>query len=368
MAGYIYERPEWPNFTFDAEALLSLLANAAARRGQLIGLVEGLGFRDLQETKIESIRQEIVQSSSIEGENLDSEQVRSSVARRLGLEEGGLPASDQRVEGAAEMAIDASENATEPLTKERLFRWHAGLFPEGRGPYGKVPTGKWRDDAEGPMQVVSGRHGKEKVHFQAPAADRIDSEINLFLHWLECETALDGTLKAGIAHLWFVTIHPFEDGNGRVGRAILDMMLARADKQKWRCYSVSSQIREDRKQYYDILEKSQKGGLDVSPWLEWYLGCLDRSLLRAAKTIEDAVARTRFWRDHADRPFNERQRKMLSRMLMGWEGKMTPSKWSRACNVTTKTAQRDLVDLVAWGVLVRDDAGGRSTGYLLPSR
>ena len=365
MPPYIHELKDWPNFRYDSAALLTPLTDASRSLGQLVGRLEGLGFTELQDAKLEAISAEVVQSSAIEGEQLNPDDVRSSIARRLGMTTGGIPSSDHRLEGVVEMAIDAADNASNPLTKERLVRWHAGLFPGGWGPHGRVRTGNWRDDAKGPMQVVS-RAGtpKEKVHFQAPPADRIAKDVRAFLTWFERDRRDHPILKAGLSHLWFESIHPFDDGNGRIGRAILDMALARADQQKWRCYSVSSQIRKARNDYYNALERAEKGTLDATHWLTWYLGCLQGALDSASETISAAIERTRFWKVHEDTPFNPRQRKMLTRMLMGWEGKMTPRRWAQIFDVDPKTAQRDMVQLVDLGVFEREDAG-RSTSYQL---
>lgn len=364
-AKYIHELPDWPCFRFDADALLQPLTVAAASQGLLIGRLEGLGFGELQDAKLNAISAEVTQSSAIEGERLDQSLVRSSIARRLGIDAGGVPTGDHRVEGVVEMALDAAENAAQPLTDERLFGWHAALFPTGRSPHGRIRTGAWRDGEKGPMVVASGPIGRERIHFEAPPAERLEEEMRVFLEWFEGKSPINAILKAGLAHLWFVTVHPFDDGNGRIGRAILDMALARSDMRTWRCYSVSAQIRRERDDYYDALERAQKGTMDVTPWLAWYLECLTRALDDASETVSGAIYRTRFWAGHADKPLNERQRKVIMRMLAGWEGNMTRKKWMGMFDIAESTAKRDLGELVELGIFKVGEAGGRSTSYEL---
>jgi Fic family protein len=361
---YIHERPDWPRFTFRSDQLLAPLAKARAKQGLLQGQLEGLGVSGQDEARVVAIASEAMTSSEIEGERLDFEQVRSSVARRLGIEQGGLPLGDHRTEGVVEMTLDAAQNWQEPLTRERLFRWQAGLFPGGYGPLGPVKTGGWRTDKKGPMQVVSGAIGHERVHFEAPAAERLDNEMRLFLRWYESDVPLDWVVKAGIAHLWFETIHPFDDGNGRVGRAVLDLALARADEGRIRCYSVSTQLRKERTAYYDQLEQAQKETLDATDWLAWFIDCFGRAIETSSNTIAGALQRSKFWIKHSDKVLNQRQREVLSRMLMRWEGKMTVSKWAKMKKVADKTAQRDLIELFEMGILAREGSG-RGTGYVL---
>ena len=365
MRTYIHELPDWPCFRYDVTALLNPLAEAAGRRGLLNGRLEGLGFGELQDAKLDAIVSEVTKSSEIEGERLDYSLVRSSIARRLGMETGGVPSGDHRVEGVVAMTVNATERWADPLTSERLFNWHTGLFPQGRGPEGRVRVGAWRDESSGDMQVVSGPMGLEKVHFQAPDAPRLESEMATFIDWFEGDNEPNGIIKAGIAHLWFVTIHPFDDGNGRVGRAILDLALARVDQRPWRCYSVSAQIGEERTGYYNALEMAQNGTLDVTSWLDWYLRCLTRALDSAATKVSEALVRSRFWQRHSDKALNDRQRTVLAWMLLGWDGKMTNKKWQKLTNTIPKTAQRDLAELVTLGIFRVDDAGGRSTAYTL---
>jgi Fic family protein len=307
----------------------------------------------------------VVQSSEIEGENLDAGQVRSSIARRLGMEIGGLVPADRDVEGVVEMMLDATQGFERPLTKERLFDWHASLFPTGRSGLSRIAVGAWRDDRLGPMQVVSGPMGRETAHFEAPEAARLEAEMAGFLGWFESSSDMDRVLKAGIAHLWFVTIHPFDDGNGRIARAIADLMLARSEGSAQRFYSMSAQIRIERKTYYDILETTQKGGLDITAWLQWFLGCLDRAFGHSEETLSKVLATARFWERHAAVPLNERQRDMLNRLLNGFTGKLNSSKWAKMEKCSPDTALRDITDLVTRGMLVKEPGGGRSTSYAL---
>ncbi len=363
---YIHQRPDWPLYEYDLRALMPALSNVLVHQGRLFGRLEALGFDDLQDAKLNAIAAEVVKSSEIEGEMLDAEEVRSSVAWRLGMSLGGVPSGDHFVDGVVEMAMDASERSAARLDEERLFNWHGALFPTGRGEFGRIRVGQWRDDANGPMQVVSSAMTpKETVHFEAPAAALLPQEMRKFLDWFESGDEASALLKAGIAHLWFVTIHPFSDGNGRIGRAILDMALARADKRPYRCYSVSAQIRKERKSYYDALKKAQSGNLDYTEWLSWYLGCLDRALASAVETVSSAMSRNRFWQLHKDQDLNERQRIIVSRMLLGIEGKMTKRKWSAMGKCSPMTAFRDIDDLVQKGILESDGQGGRSAAYVL---
>jgi Fic family protein len=327
--------------------------------------MEGLGFQLRAEAVLDSLTEEVLKSSEIEGEKLDREQVRSSIARRLGLDIGGLMPSDRDVEGVVEMMLDATQRYAEPLTGRRLFDWHAALFPTGRSGMSKIRVGAWRDDSKGPMQVVSGPMGKERVHYEAPAADRVREEMKKFVEWFEKDSATDLVLKAGIAHLWFVTIHPFDDGNGRIARAIADMLLARSERSPQRFYSMSAQIGYERKTYYEILEATQKGDLDITRWLEWFLECLGRAFGRAETILATVLNKARFWERFANVEFNERQREIVNRLLNGFEGKLTSSKWAKLAKCSQDTALRDIEDLMRKKVLVKDAAGGRSTSYSL---
>jgi Fic family protein len=306
-----------------------------------------------------------VKSSDIEGETLDLAQVRSSIARRLGIEVAGLVAADRKVDGVVEMMLDATRRHGTPLTEARLRTWQASLFPDGRSSLATIRVGAWRDDSKGPMQVVSGPIGRERVHFTAPPAARVDAEMAAFLDWFESETAIDGVVKAAVAHLWFVTIHPFDDGNGRIARAISDMALARAEASGERFYSVSGQIRRDRDAYYAILERTQKGDLDITPWIEWFLGCLSRAIDGAEAMFSAVPRKARFWDRHAGVALNARQIKVLNRLLDGYDGKLTSSRWARLAGCSQDTAHRDLVDLAERGIVVKSPARGRSASYSL---
>ncbi len=365
MKKYIHERTGWPQYRYDAKALVPTLEAVALRAGELFGRLDALGFADLQEARLDAIAAEITKSSEIEGERLDLEAVRSSVANRLGMERGGVPSGDHAIEGLVEMALDAAQNWDEPLTEQRIFNWQAGLFPAGRNVFGPLRVGAWRDDAKGPMQVVSRAGSREIVHFQAPAAHRLDAEMEAFLGWFEAANEPSQVLKAGIAHLWFETIHPLDDGNGRIGRNILELALARADKRPYRCYSVSAQIQEERNAYYGALQAAQSGDGDYTDWLAWFLACFARALESAVETVSGALFRTRFWQAHREAPLNDRQRRVVSRMLMGMDGRMTNKKYSKMAKCSDATATRDLSDFVAKGIFMSDGAGGRSAGYVL---
>jgi Fic family protein len=331
--------------------------------------MQALGFPLQQEAILSTLTEDVVKSSEIEGEILDREQVRSSIARRLGLDTGAVLPADRNVEGVVEMVLDATQKFREPLTDSRLFDWHAALFPTGRSGMTRIIVGGWRDDKTGPMQVVSGPSGKERVHYEAPAAERLAREMAAFLQWFDERDDLDPVLRAGLAHLWFVTIHPFDDGNGRIARAIADMALARSDDSPQRFYSMSAQIRLDRKGYYDILEKTQKApDLDAAPWLEWFLQCLDRAIAGAEQTLSNVLFKADFWKRHESRAFNGRQRDMINRLLDGFQGKLTSSKWATIEKCSPDTALRDINQLVDMAVLVRAEARGRSTSYHLNDR
>lgn len=362
---YNHQLPEWPNFKWDDKALAVQLAAVRHRQGRLIGRMEALGFNLRSEAVLQTLTQDVIKSSEIEGENLDAEQVRSSIARRLGMDIGGLIPADRDVEGVVEMMLNATQNYAQPLTKDRLFDWHAALFPTGRSGMSRIVVGAWRDDSHGPMQVVSGPVGRERIHYEAPEASRLDAEMAAFLDWFESHAETDLVLKAGIAHLWFVTIHPFEDGNGRIARAIADLMLARSEGSAQRFYSMSAQIRIERSAYYDILESTQKGGLDITAWLSWFLGCLDRAFDHAEETLASVMRKAKFWELHAAETFNERQRDMLMRLLNGFVGKLTSSKWAKIEKCSADTALRDINDLLERGILEKEPGGGRSTSYTL---
>ncbi|MEE9144723.1 MAG: Fic family protein [Candidatus Binatia bacterium] len=365
MNRYIHELPEWPDFQWDQEKLSGPLAQLRHRQGRLIGRMETLGFSLRAEATLQTLTLDVLKSSEIEGEILDGDQVRSSIARRLGMDIGALTPADRNVEGVVEMMLDAMQNYGTSLSAKRLFGWHASLFPTGYSGIRKIKVGRWRDDSRGPMQVVSGAPGRERVHFEAPAAKRLKKEMRLFLKWFNGTDDTDPVLRGGLAHLWFVTIHPFEDGNGRIARAIADMVLARSEQSSQRFYSMSAQIRIERKTYYDTLEKTQKGGLDITPWLEWFLGCLDRAFDGTEETLGSVLHKARFWDTHADTPFNNRQRLILNKLLDGFEGKLTSSKWAKIARCSQDTALRDILDLVNRSILAKDASGGRSTSYSL---
>jgi Fic family protein len=327
--------------------------------------MQGLGFRQQEEAVLSTLTEEVLKSSEIEGEKLNEDAVRSSLARRLGMDAGALPSADRNVEGVVEMMLDATQKFKEALTAERLFGWHASLFPTGRSNMKKIAVGAWRDAAAGPMQIISGDYGREQVHYEAPTADRLDAEMKAFLAWYNGEEQIDPVIKAALAHLWFVTIHPFEDGNGRIARAIADMSLARSENSPQRFYSMSAQIRIERKAYYDILESTQKDGLDVTPWLEWFLGCLDRAFGGTETILAAVLRKADFWKKHASAKINDRQRDILNRLLDGFEGKLTSSKWAMIEKCSQDSALRDITELVELGILQREEAGGRSTSYIL---
>ncbi len=365
MAKSIYQQASWPQLQWDQAGLAEQLAAVSRHQGRLIGRMEALGLTLRAEAVLEALTEEVTKSSDIEGETLDREQVRSLLARRLGMDVAGLKTPDRNVEGVVEMMLDATQNYRALLTSERLLGWHAALFPTGRSGLSRIVVGAWRTEESGPMQVVSGAYGKEKVHYEAPTFDRLDEEMAAFLVWFESGPAIDPVLKAAIAHLWFVTIHPFDDGNGRIARAIADMALARSEGSPQRFYSMSAQIRAERKAYYDILEATQKGDLDITGWLRWFLTCLDNAFDGAEVVLEKVICKARFWDALAGESFNERQRAMLNRLLDGFEGKLTSSKWAIITKASQDTASRDINDLIARGLLRRDEAGGRSTSYSL---
>jgi len=365
MTEYIHELDDWPLLEWDGKRVSERLAAVSRRQGRFGARMEGLGFTLGAEAALETLTEDVVKSSEIEGEILDRDQVRSSIARRLGIDVGALAPADRDVEGVVEMMLDATQNFQAPLTSERLFAWHAALFPTGRSGMTRIIVGAWRDDASGPMQVVSGPHGRERVHYEAPAASRLDGEMAAFLDWFNGDAPVDPVLKAALAHLWFVTLHPFDDGNGRIARAIADMAFARSEGGAQRFYSMSAQIRVERTGYYDILEDTQKGDLDVTPWLLWFLACLDRAFDGAERVLADVLRKARFWKTWEDEAFNVRQRKVLNRLLDGFDGKLTNAKWVALTKTSPDTALRDIRDLVDRGVLVKDAGGGRSTSYSL---
>jgi Fic family protein len=362
---YIWEAADWPNWRYDMVALAGPMAEVSRAQGFLLGRLVDVGMAVREQASLAALTEDVVKTSAIEGEHLDVASVRSSIARRLGVDIGALAPVDRHVDGVVEMVLDATLDCRAPLTRERLFAWHAALFPTGYSGLSRIKVGAWRDDAGGPMQVVSGPIGRQKVHFEAPPAGRLEVEIRRLLDWVNSGTSLPPLLKAGLGHLWFVTLHPFDDGNGRIARALGDMLLARADGSPQRFYSVSAQIQRERKAYYDILERTQKGSMDVTPWLLWFLDSLHRAVEQAQHTLDAVLTKTRFWQRWASTPLNERQVKVLNRLLDGFEGKLTSSKWAALAKCSSDTALRDINDMLGRGVLRKNDAGGRSTSYVL---
>ena len=366
MKTYIHQRPEWPHLRWDSETLAAPLAAIRHRQGRLLGRMDGLGSSLRQEAELQSLTREVTTSSEIEGKKLPADQVRSSIARQLGIDAGGIVAAERDVEGVVEMVLDATQNFAAPLSADRLFGWHRSLFPSGRSGMRTITIGAWRDDARGPMQVVSGAVGKEKVHYEAPAAALLNKEMSAFLAWAN-NTAdnTDPVLRAALAHLWFVTIHPFDDGNGRIARAIAEWALARSEDSPQRFYSMSAQILLERHEYYDILERTQKGTLDVTPWMHWFLACLGRAFAATDATLAAARGKAAFWEQHAKATLNERQRDIINRLLDGFAGTLTTTKWAAIEKCSHDTALRDIASLIEQGLLKKDAGGGRSTSYSL---
>jgi Fic family protein len=362
---YIHELKAWPRFHWDTDRLTEPLALVRHRQGRLIGRMESLGFKLQQEAVLQILTADVLKSSEIEGEKLEADQVRSSIARRLGMDVGALKPADRHVEGVVEMMLDATRHYDQTLTAERLFAWHAALFPTGRSSMTKIRVGAWRDDGAGPMEVVSGAIGNQRVHFTAPPAARLEQEMTAFLDWFNKPADIDEVLRAGLSHLWFVTIHPFEDGNGRIARAIADMDLARSEKSSQRFYSMSAQIRQERTAYYDILERTQKGTLDITPWMDWFLGCLGGAIDGAQTMLGTVLTKARFWESVRGVSLNDRQTLVLNLLLDGFEGKLTTSKYAKLTKSSQDTAMRDILPLLEKGILVRGPEGGRSTSYAL---
>ncbi len=362
MPKYIYQYKDWPEFKWDNNKLLKLLADIRHQQGRLIGSMEALGFDLRAEAMLSTMTLDIIKSNEIEGEILNPDQVRSSLAQRLGIDIGGLVPVNRDVDGVVEMMLDATQKYNEPINENRLFGWHSCMFPSGRSGLYKITVGGWR---KGAMQVVSGGMGREKVHYEAPEADALKKEMKAFFKWFNQEMDIDPVIKAAIAHLWFVTIHPFDDGNGRIARAIADLQLARADNTEQRFYSMSAQIQKERNKYYQILETTQKSDLDITDWIEWFLECLQRALSSTDEVLEKVLAKARFWDSHKENGFNDRQKLMLNKLLDGFVGKLTTSKWAKINKCSQDTALRDIQELMKQGVLEKEDAGGRSTSYIL---
>lgn len=363
---YIWQSPKWPAWRYDLAALAQPLEDVSRAQGLLLGRLADVGLELRDRASLAALTDDVLKTSEIEGELLNPASVRSSIARRLGLDIGALAPADRHVDGVVEMVLDATGRSAEPLTADRLFGWHAALFPTGYSGLSRIAVGRWRDDVSGPMQVVSGPMHRRKVHFEAPPAERLAAEMARFLHWAEADHGLVPALvKAGLAHLWFVTVHPFDDGNGRIARAVGDLFLARADGAGQRFYSLSAQIQRERNAYYDILERTQKGAFDVTEWLAWFLAALGRALDSAQTALDAVLTKARFWQRWAGTAFNERQAKLLNRLLDGFEGKLTSSKWAAIAKCSADTALRDITTLLVLGVLRKSPAGGRSSAYEL---
>lgn len=362
---YIWQASDWPDWRYDLAELAKSMAETSRSQGLLMGRLVDVGMALRDQASLAALTEDVVKTSAIEGERLDAESVRSSIARHLGVDIGALDPVDRHVEGVVEMVLDATVNCQAPVTRDRLFGWHAALFPTGYSGFSRINVADWRDDASGPMQVVSGPVGRRRIYFEAPPADRLEAETKRFFDWINRDSNEAPLLKAGLGHLWFVTLHPFDDGNGRIARAIGDLLLARADGSPQRFYSLSAQIQQERKAYYDILERTQKHSMNVTEWLAWFLDSLHRAVDQAQHTLDAVLAKTRFWQRWVMIPLNERQVKLLNRLLDGFEGKFTSSKWAAIAKCSPDTALRDIGDLLVRGVLRKNQAGGRSTSYEL---
>lgn len=365
MPKYIHQRDTWPNFVWDSNEIIAELAAVRYAQGILMGKMEAIGFLDKSEAMLETLTLDVLKSHEIEGAYLEADEVRSSIARQLGLEVAGLVPSSRHTDGVTQMILDATQNFSEPLTESRLFGWHAALFPTGWSGMHQVRVGAWRDDEDGPMRVVSGPLGRERIHFIAPPASKVSKEMVGFLSWFNEREDIEPILKAAIAHLWFLTIHPFDDGNGRIARAIADLLLSRADLSNQRFYSLSAQIMQRRKGYYEALQSTQQGNLDITLWLRWFIGCLHGAIRDSDRTLSKTLSRARFWERHAQTLINERQKKMLLRLLDDFKGKLTTQKWGKITKCSPDTALRDIQDLIDKGILIKNEAGGRSTSYSL---
>ncbi|RYD93686.1 MAG: Fic family protein [Sphingobacteriales bacterium] len=367
MPKYIYQNKEWPALQWDNSVeVTALLNDVICLQGRLLGKMEMVGFDLRTEASLETITQDVIKSSEIEGEILNLQQVRSSVAIRLGVDIPGIIAAERHVDGVVDMMLDATQHFDKTLTVERLFGWHNALFPTGRSGLYTITAGNWRNDENGPMQVISGGYSKQHIHFEAPQAALLDKEMNQFLQWFNAaQTTAHPIIKAALAHLWFITLHPFDDGNGRIARALTDLLLSRADGIPQRFYSMSAQIQKDRSNYYDILEATQKGNLNITGWVVWFLTCLQKALVASALTLDKIVFKHNFWADNAGKIENQRQRMMLDKLLTGFEGNLTAAKWAKITKTSPDTALRDINALITNNILKKSDAGGRSTSYEL---
>ncbi|MCB6182955.1 Fic family protein [Leeia sp. TBRC 13508] len=362
---YIWQTDAWPNWQFEMADLALPLADAARAQGMLYGRLADIGFALREEANLLAITEDVIKTSEIEGETLNAQSVRSSVARHLGVDIGALLPADRAVDGVVEMVLDATLNVNKPLTSDRLFGWHAALFPTGYSGLSKISVGAWRDDRTGPMQVVSGGYGRQRVHYEAPPATRLSHAMQQLLDWMASDSGLHPFIRAGIGHLWFVTLHPFDDGNGRIARAIGDWLLASGDANPQRFYSVSAQIQRERNAYYEVLERTQKGSMEITPWLTWFLGILARAMTQALQVLDSVLFKSRFWQQWASVPMTERQKKVLNRWLDGFEGNMTSRKWAAIGHCSKDSAVRDINELIELGVLAKTEEGGRSSRYVL---
>lgn len=362
---YIYQYKDWPNVTWDGEVLLELLSKVRNFQGRLVGKMESLGFDLREQAVLETLTLDVLKSSEIEGENLNRDEVRSSVARRMGMDFAGMVTSSRDVEGVVDMMLDATQNHDKELTEDRLLAWHSSLFPSGQSGMYKITVGDWRKDGNGPVQVVSGPMNRERVHFEAPAAELVPAAMKEFVEWFNSSKNSEPLIKAAVMHLWFLTVHPFDDGNGRIGRALIDMQLARADQSKQRFYSMSDQIERNKKEYYRMLERTQKDDLDITEWIEWFLNTLYEALERTSENLHKVLGKAKFWELHRDTVLNDRQKFMLNKLLGDFFGKLQTSKWAKMTKTTKLTAHRDIKDLVEKGVLYQEEGGGRSTSYAL---
>lgn len=367
MRMYIHQHKHWPDFTMDAQAILPRLAHVRHAQGMLVGKLSSLGFEMRNQAFLESLSASTITTAAIEGEHFNAHSVRSSIAKRLGIKNIETVAADRHIDGVVDILLDATQHSEQPLTRKRLFAWHAALFPTGYSGLTKISVGTWRPLDRDTMRVVSGKHSFEHVHFEAPESNRLPSEMKRFLQWANAKADGDAVLKAAIAHLWFVTLHPFDDGNGRIARAIADLFLTRADGLPQRFYSMSAQILKERKGYYTILEQTQRGTLEITPWLHWFLNCLEKSIHASDDLLKHILKKAEFWRTHQSTPLNERQRKMLSKLWDGFEGHLTSSKWAKMTGVSQDTATRDIQDLIGKNILRSEASGGRSTRYVLAS-
>jgi Fic family protein len=362
---YIHQKADWPNFYWKQEAILEQLSEVRNMQGRIMGRMEGFGFKGQEAAVLKNLTIDVIKTSDIEGENLPENEVRSSIARRLGITIEDKVKVSRSVEGIVEITLDACTNFEAALTKERLCNWHAALFPTGRSGMHKITVGDWRKDDKEPMQVVSGAMGKEKIHFVAPESLLLESEMNTFLFWFNNEQTIDPVIKAALAHFWFITIHPFDDGNGRIARVVADMQLARSDKSAQRFYSMSAQIREQRNDYYGILEKCQQGTMDITAWMKWFLQCLQSALGTTSEVLSKVLVKSNFWEQHNDRNLNARQRNMLNKILDGFEGKLNTSKWAKINKCSADTALRDIQALIEMDILMKEEGEGKNTSYKL---